>query len=102
MSCRRVLKDFADAVYPAREEKAEGHAVTDDKYINRLYAFAKERAGKALALEELEALGSALDRMNELGSKGVHTDITKEEVDVVIVRTYILLSQLAKLARPEA
>ena len=40
--------------------------------------------------------------MNELGSKGVHADVSKEETDVAIVRTYILLSQLAKLARPEA
>ena len=102
MSCRRVLKDFADAVYPPKDEMVEGHAVTDDKYINRLYAFAKQHGGTALALEELEALGRALERMNELGSKGVHADVSKEETDVAIVRTYILLSQLAKLARPEA
>ena len=100
MSCRRVLKDFADAVYPAKEEKVQGHAVTDDKYINRLYAFAKERGGTLLALEELSALGSALDHIYELESKGVHAKISKEETDVVIVRTYILLSQLARLVRP--
>lgn len=97
MSCRRVLKDFADAVYPPKEEAVDGHDVTAGKYINRLYAFAKEHGGQALALEELEGLGKVLDRMYELGSKGVHASITKGEVDVVILRTYILLSQLAQL-----
>jgi hypothetical protein len=99
MSCRRVLKDFADAVYPARDEPVDGHDVSDAKYINRLYAFAKERGGDALASEELEGLDTTLNRMQTLGSKGVHANITQEEARITIIRTYMLLARLAQLAK---
>jgi hypothetical protein len=102
-SCRRVLKAFADAVFPPRAEPVDGHPVTDAHFINRLYAFAKQHGSKAierqfLALEEIEALGATAEKLNDLASKGVHADIKQDEVLMAILRTYVLLMQLAQLA----
>jgi hypothetical protein len=106
-SCRRVLKAFADAVFPPRAEPVDGHPVTDAHFVNRLYAFAKQHGSKAierqfLALEEIEALGATAEKLNELASKGVHADIKQDEVLMAILRTYVLLMQLAQLAPPAA
>jgi hypothetical protein len=32
-------------------------------------------------------------------SKGVHADISRDEADLAVIRTYTLLAQLAKLPR---
>ena len=102
LSCRRVLNDFADAVYPARGEPVDGRSVAKDKYKNRLWAFAKERGSKAvekefLATEEIDGLCKTLDRVYELDSKGIHDAVTKQEAHLAVLRTYILLEQLAQL-----
>jgi hypothetical protein len=49
LSCRRILKSFADAVFPPRDEPQERsdgkkHNLTNDKYINRLHAFVSANA----------------------------------------------------------
>ena len=102
MSCRRVLNAFADAVYPPREELVNGRKVGKAEYKNRLWAFAKERGSKArekqfLATEEIDGLCQTLDRVYELDSKGVHAEVTKQEAHLAVLRTYILLSQLARI-----
>jgi hypothetical protein len=102
LSCRRVLHDFADAVYPPRDEPVEGRSVAKDKYKNRLWAFAKDRGSKAvekefLATEEIDALCKTLDRVYELDSKGVHDAVTNQQAHLAVLRTYILLEQLAQL-----
>lgn len=102
LSCRRVLHDFADAVYPPSDEPVEGRSVSKDKHKNRLWAFAKKRGSKAiekqfLAIEEIDGLCKTLDRVYEWDSKGVHDSVTKQGADLAVLRTYILLEQLAQL-----
>lgn len=102
MSCRRVLKDFADAVYPSREESVDGRKLGEAEYKNRLWAFAKEQGSKAiekqfLATEEIDGFCRTLDRVYELDSKGIHERVTKQEAHLAVLRTYILLEQLCQL-----
>jgi len=47
--------------------------------------------------KEIDALGETLDRVHDLDSKGVHAAITKHEAHSAVLRTYILLEQLAQL-----
>jgi hypothetical protein len=103
LACRRVLRDFADALYPPRENKVDGRNVGPEEYKNRLWAFAKERGSKqierqALALEEIDGLCKALDRVYDQSAKGIHADLPRADVETLILRTYILLSQLGQLA----
>jgi hypothetical protein len=102
LACRRVLKAFADSVYPARDGLVNGRKVGEAEYKNRLWAFAKEHSRAALdseflAEEEIDGLCRGLDKIYELDSKGVHGEVRREEAQQAVLRTYILLSQLAAL-----
>jgi hypothetical protein len=107
LSCRRVLKAFADAVYPAQAEHVGGRNVDDEHYKNRLWAFAKlhvrrELEEAFLSEDEIDGLCTSLDRIYEMQGKGVHADISRDEADLAVIRTYTLLAQLAKLPRAAA
>lgn len=94
VSCRRILKRLADALYPPRSEKVNGRSVTEDKYINRLWAYLKQQLKKTdsqLVLSELEDIGNRIDRLYDLASKGVHADIDPLEARRVLLRTVMLL-----------
>lgn len=69
VTCRRVLKTVADAVYPARSEPIEGldgktRDLSEDKYIARLWQFFFEHGGDTtsgrLWLSTAEDLGRRL------------------------------------------
>jgi len=80
----------------------DGRDVGPDKYKNRLWAFAKARGTAAmerevLSDEEIDGLCNSLDRIYDRDSKGVHGNVSKHEADMLVVRTYILLAQLAAL-----
>jgi AbiTii len=98
MSCRRVLKDLADALHPPSTEPFEGRRVDDQAYKNRLWAFAKKyaRAGQGIE-EEIDYLCMVLDRLYELSNKGVHQDVSKEEAELCVLRTYVLAALLGKM-----
>jgi hypothetical protein len=105
LSCRRVLKSLADALYPAVDEPVIGtdgkpHDLTDDKFINRLVEFISGALSGAAAnvLEaELADFGNRLDALNELASKGVHAKVTQADVDVCVIRTYLFVGDLMRL-----
>lgn len=57
--------------------------MADGSYRNRLLQFVIDALGKSqhgrLVQEALESLGSRLERLGELSSKGVHDSVTREE-----------------------
>jgi len=97
-AARRILMDFADAVFPAREELVNGRRVGPDEYINRLWAYADQRItsekDRGLALAELKDVGNRIDAIYGLSNKGVHDVVTKDEADRIIIRTYLLIADL--------
>jgi hypothetical protein len=105
-SCRRLLKSIADAVYPARAEPVTGkdgklHALTDAKYVARLWQFVYERIGGHasgdLLLASVEDIGNRLDRLNEFSSKGVHGDVSEFEVRHCIIQTFLVVGDILHL-----
>jgi hypothetical protein len=42
----------------------------------------------------LEDVGTRLDRLNELASKGVHDEVTQEEVDLCVIQTYLFTGEV--------
>lgn len=106
VSCRRVLKAIADAVYPAREEPVVGfdgkpRKVGDDQYINRLLQFAIERSGSRSANDllqaGLDALGRRLQAVNALASRGVHANVPLEEANSCFTQTYLLAAEILRI-----
>lgn len=101
-SCRNVLKEFADAVFPSCREKykrSDGSelVVTDDKYKNRLIAFIDEnekRTNKKYLQARASDLIERIHSLNDLLSKGTHVGIDKEFVNICIIDTYLIIGSM--------
>ncbi|MFF1944293.1 hypothetical protein ACFVWF_19385 [Rhodococcus qingshengii] len=106
-SCRRMIKSLADALYPATKEKIEGldgikRSMTDDMYKNRILQYVITKVGKHKDGEVLQStvtdLGSRLDALDGLASKGVHAKATLDEAHTCIFQTYLLAASLLAIA----
>lgn len=106
-SCRRILKTIADYLYPPRAEPVVGRdgkkrSLTDDKYVSRIWQYIHEKvegtASRNLLSLQVEELGRRVDRLNELSSKGVHSDVSPFEVQQCVLQTYLLVGDLLRLA----
>ena len=100
-TCRQILKDFADAIYPPKDTFVKGRKVGEDEYINRLWAFASENiksdTNKELIQSEVEYIGQRIDSLYDLTCKGTHAEISKDEAERAIIRTYLLIGDLIAL-----
>ncbi|HSW43453.1 MAG TPA: hypothetical protein VLM76_13165 [Patescibacteria group bacterium] len=106
-SCRRVLQSVADVLYPATGTVVIGsdgksREMTADKYRNRLWQYVSEHAssdtGRRITTATVEELGRKVNILDELSSKGVHGQVTLEEVDQCVLQTYLLVGELLRLA----
>ncbi|WP_201581656.1 AbiTii domain-containing protein [Psychrobacter glacincola] len=106
-SCRRLLMDVADSVFPAQEEwkdrQGKVRIVGTEQYKNRLLAYLSElstsKGSFALLESELEHLASRLDVVYEKTCKGVHVDVTIEEARLTVIHTYLFLGELATFGK---
>lgn len=110
-SCRRALKSIADGLYPPRATPVRGadgkdRVLDDSKYVSRLWQFladsAAGTASKKLLQSEVDQLGSRIDRLNELASKGVHEQVTVFEVNACIVSMYSVIGALLRLQEEDS
>lgn len=108
-SCRRILQDAADALYPAQADKVidvGGKKKTIklgvDNYVNRLMAYVEENS-KSSRFEEivgshLRYLGERLDSIFQAAQKGSHNVITtQEEADRYVIYTYLVIGDILNL-----
>ena len=109
-SCRRILQDLADAIFPAQSEpritsyKGKDIAIDlgPENYINRIMAYIEDKmqshTAKAIVGSDLNYLGNRLDAVAAGAQKGSHTDIvTQEEADRIVVHTYMILGEILSL-----
>lgn len=108
-SCRRILKDLADTLYPAREDKVMKEGKTskpvklgEDQYINRLIAFIEDKNTSerfaAIVGSHLSFLGDRLDSVVDASHKGSHVTITtKDEADRYVIYTYLIVGDILSL-----
>lgn len=104
-SCRRILTDLADALYPPRDEPVVVNGKTikvgKDQYINRLVQFIASKAGSKtfsnVVGADLSSIGMRLDAIYDAVCKGTHAEITKDEASRYIIHTYLLISDIVSL-----
>jgi hypothetical protein len=104
-SCRNILKEFADFVFPAQKEKyknsnSEMLDVTDDKYKNRLIAFIDQNTSGDKGKFTKARLGDLMSRihtLNDLLSKGTHVGLDLQDVNICVIDTYMLIGSLLNL-----
>jgi hypothetical protein len=98
---RRVLKAFADAVYPARPSWKGERRLDDQQYINRLWAWAEEniasKSNRQLVQAHIDNVGAWIDAVYRLQDKGVHATVSQREAQRLLLHTYLLLGDLIRL-----
>jgi hypothetical protein len=106
LACRLVLKDFADAIYPASDKKIIGfdrkqHTLKDDDYINRIIACIQENTNseseKEFMEDYLKYLESYLVSLNSIANKGIHHENSREYANRCLIYTYLALGDVIKL-----
>ena len=106
-SCRRILQDLADVVFPASDEQRviekEGKKHTiklgKEQYVNRIIAFVESKSGSErfndLVGSHLSFLGNRLDSVFSASQKGSHTTIvSRQEADRYVIYTYLILGDI--------
>lgn len=93
-SCRRFFEKLADSLYPATDKKNNGRSLTQNNYINRLWAFLDEsiesESNKEIAKKHIDYLGSYFQSLYKITNKGVHTEITRIEALKTVMHLYLV------------
>jgi len=103
LSCRRILENLADVVYPPRKELVGGRRVTNKEYRNRLWAYISDclsGSEKELLLAELNDIGGRVDKIDALANRGIHDKVNLSEARRLLLGEVILLYDLLTLAPP--
>jgi hypothetical protein len=112
-SCRRLLQDVADAVFPpgpARKRTSGGKEVEiklgPDNYINRLMAYVDDHSSserfEQLVGSHLGLIGDRLDAIFKAAQKGSHASVTREEAERYAVYTYMVVGDVLGLEAGDA
>lgn len=108
-SCRRILKDLADAVFPPREDKiinVNGEEKTiqlgKEHFLNRILTFIQENSSSErfsdIVGSHLKFIEDRLKSVLKATHKGTHeTIVSREEADRYVVYTYLLIGDIITL-----
>ncbi|MBF0593955.1 MAG: hypothetical protein HQL22_03205 [Candidatus Omnitrophica bacterium] len=108
-SCRRILKEFADSVFPARTElfvdgSGKEREVTEDKIRNRICAYVSKQcesdSKKAFLKVKIDDIVHRIDHLYDLASKGIkakNEELKKDDIDMCVIETFLLLGYILKL-----
>ena len=105
-SCRRVLQDLDDAVFPPQKEvrtrnvdgKETKIKLGPDHYINRLVAYIEDssesRRFEGIVGSNLRYIGNRLDAFFRAAQKGSPAAVTTLEADRYVVYTYLVVGDV--------
>lgn len=109
-SCRRVIKDIADFLYPATDEEIEiGNdkriKLNDKNYIARLKQFIKGKSNSEsfsrVVGSHLNYIGDRIDAIYKSSTKGSHAKVSQKEAESYVMYTYMLVGDIMDLYNPE-
>jgi hypothetical protein len=109
-SCRRILQDLADVIFPPTEKpkvleingKKKEVLLGQEQYINRIIAFIEDHSDserfKEIVGSNISYLGNRLDSIFKASQKGSHSEITlREEADRYVIFTYLIVGDVLSL-----
>lgn len=104
-SCRRILQDLADVVFPATDvPRVVGKKeiqLGPDNYINRLVCYCEDQSTssrtQAIIGSHLGFMGDRLDAVFGATQKGSHGSVSKDEADRYVLYTYMLVGDILSL-----
>ena len=95
VNCRRFLEGLADALYPPRDGKVDGHSVGEKQHKNRLFAY-----WSAHPTASAEDIGARIERLFDAANTGVHADLTPVEARGLAMGAFVLAHDLLVLEPP--
>ncbi len=102
LSCRRFLERLADALYPPRPGKINGHKVGQGEYRNRLWAYINDairsQTQRDIMISTLTDVGSRIDSLDAAANKGLHADLNAGETQRLLVAFLTLIYDVLTLA----
>ncbi len=113
-SCRRIIEDLADAVFPPTNEvrtvMAQGKPITvklgKQNYLNRILAFVEKNNRSErfsdLVGSHISFLIDRLESVAKAAQKGTHASVGKEEADRYVIYTYLLVGDVLSLDENES
>jgi len=103
-TCRRIIKGFADVVFPPQAEEKYGMSLKDNNYLNRIRAFVKQKIPSDRQKQQietvLECLGEIIARTDNRASRTVHSgQLEQWEAERVLIYTYLVLGDILILIK---
>lgn len=99
-SCRRMIKAFADRVYPPNDTPVnvdgQTYEVGTDRVLNRINLFLRS---KCPSESRRERLNKGLRRIHEKLSAGAKTEVTFGEARALFLGTYLFLGEILDASR---
>ena len=100
-SCRRLLKEFANAVYPPMKNKKSNVKLDESAYVNRLTEYVKGKSGSktysTLIDTHLEFFHKRSMAVFDTTNKGTHKNISHEDAERFVIYTYLLIGDIISL-----
>jgi len=108
-SCRKLLKDVSDKLYPPNpngqnfiEKNGKKIKVGSENYINRLICYIDDQDGsttfKKIIGTSLNFIGERIDAISDAVQKGSHIEIKDQyEAERYVIYTYLLLGDILSL-----
>ncbi|OGV70399.1 MAG: hypothetical protein A2283_18990 [Lentisphaerae bacterium RIFOXYA12_FULL_48_11] len=101
LSCRRIIEYVADELFPPVENAPAGQNLDKQHFRNRLLAFADNERQSNASIDLIQAstdmLSEQLKKLSELQNKGIHGGILQNEARRCLIRTFLLLDDIASL-----
>jgi hypothetical protein len=110
-SCRRILKAVADALQPPTKETITGPdgnpvPLNDANYRARLRKYIMDHSehenARYLLLAQVNDLGERISRLDNIGSKGVHAEVSPFEMNQCVIQTYLTVGDILRLSEGES
>ena len=103
-TCRKLIKEFGDSlfqkIYPNNKlDKIKVKCgkeidITGDKYVNRISVSLDKIIQNDMKKDNIMLSISWIESINERICKGVHNDITYDEIRSTIIHLYIMLADI--------
>jgi hypothetical protein len=100
-SCRRILKDVADAIFPPQSQPitidGKEHSVDDRAYLNRIRAGLKKSEDNTtndFTMSMFSYVDGFLKNIQAYASKGDHSVFSKTDASRCVVYTYMVLGDI--------
>lgn len=105
LACRRVLTGLCRRRIPTSSGEGGGTKCRRSRIQESLVGVRKGTGGRKLEEQfldeqEIEGLCKGLDQVYDQDAKGVHAGVSRNEAEMMVLRTYVLLTQLAQLVPP--